>query len=100
MLEVGDAPLSTQLLKRQLQLLAKIPQQPATSLTRQITFKDGDVTMKTWHSRRKQGRPRVRWVTAVFALARAVATGGDHELKNLLLGSENQWKAKVDAFFA
>ena len=65
----GAKPLSAQLLSEQVQYYKKLCAQDARSLTRQIALEPEGVAPRSWASRRRVGRPCLRWASCVYAQA-------------------------------
>ena len=87
-------PLSRILAKRQLILFGKICREPNSSLTRRITFNDDECTPRVWGSKRRVGRPCLRWIPTMYAMALEIAQGCPDQLRQLT-ASDKVWKNQV-----
>lgn len=72
----NQAPLSQTVLYRQMMLFGRIAALPNDSRIRQVTFRPGTCTPATTSHTRRQGRPRMRWQTVLYAHA-LKPVGGD-----------------------
>ena len=92
----GVQPLSQQLLGRQLLYYGRLAAQSDDSLPRSIALEPSSIEPRSWNTRRRVGRPCLRWAACVYAHALRVAGGCQTNLK-LLLESPQQveWRSAV-----
>ena len=94
--QMNARPLSEQLLARQLQLSGKIGRRPANDLTRCVALEKDAVEPKMWSSRRRVGRPCLRWTRCVHAQALALVDGCSERLYDIICSpSSTAWREHV-----
>ena len=95
--ELRATPLSSQLIARQLVLFGKICGRDSSDLTRAVTLHlDSDVILRKWTTRRRVGRPCLRWSTCIHAIAVHICDGCETTLRDLIYESgQSAWHNHV-----
>jgi len=98
----GEQPLSTQLTMKQVIFFCKIAVLPDDSLLRQTVFQPSSFDLKMFAGKRRKGRPRVSWVTAVSAHALLVAGGNSQHMQDIFRNPTalHLWKQAVKLHFS
>ena len=94
--QFNTQPLSTILLKRQLQLFGKVARMPNHNVVRESVFEHDSIDMKQSGNRRR-GRPRNTWTNEFRK--RALIICQDADMLATIMSKES-WDAKVKTFLA
>jgi len=97
----GEQPLSTQLTMKQVILFCKIAVLPDESPLRETIFQTSSFDLKMFEGKRRKGRPRVSWVSAVSAHALLVAGGNSQRMQDIFRNEAalHLWKQAVKLHF-
>ena len=83
--ELNATPLSLQLVARQLVLLGKICRRGSDDLTRAVTLSEGaGVSPRQWTTRRRVGRPCLRWTNCMYATALGICNSSQSMLQRMI----------------
>ena len=97
----GEQPLSTQLLMKQTILFCKIARLPEESILRNTVFQTGSFDLKMFEGKRRIGRPRVSWISAISAHALQVVGGNSQRMQEFFNNQNGLqvWKQAVKLHF-
>ena len=96
--EVSEAQLLSDTIRfRQLNLLGRIACESDDNLAHRFIFNSSGITLRSWTSLRKRGRPRIQWMSSNLAFAEHFANSEGKQLHDYIGPNRdpNIWKSFI-----